>query len=61
MVNEFLTGLSATQPVLWALFVLGVIGAASLALSLFWGGLFRIGSWIWGFRIWGARPGSRAD
>ena len=36
MVNEFLTNLSSAQPVLWGLFVLGVIGAASLVLSLFW-------------------------
>ena len=56
MVNEFLTNLSAAQPVLWALFVLGVIGAASLVLSLFWGGLFRLASWVGKLK-----PKARAD
>ena len=39
--NDFLTGLSSGQPVLWALFVLAVMAAAALVLSVFWGGLFR--------------------
>ncbi len=39
--NEFLTGLSSGQPLLWALFVLGVMTAAALSLSVFWGAVFR--------------------
>ena len=39
--NEFLTGLSSGQPLLWAVFVLGVMATAALSLSLFWGGVFR--------------------
>ncbi len=38
--NEFLTGLSSGQPLLWALFVLGVMAVAALSLSVFWGGVF---------------------
>ena len=40
--NEFLTGLSSGQPLLWALFVLGVMAVAALSLSAFWGGVFRV-------------------
>ena len=39
--NEFLTGLGSGQPLLWALFVLGVMAVTALSLSLFWGGVFR--------------------
>ena len=39
--NEFLTGLSAGQPLLWALFVLGVMAVVAVSLSIFWGGVFR--------------------
>ncbi len=42
--NEFLTGLSSGQPLLWAVFVIGVMAATALSLSAFWGGLFRIAS-----------------
>ena len=44
--NEFLTGLSSGTPLLWALFVLGVMGSAALALTLFWGTVFRAGGWL---------------
>ena len=40
--NEFLTGLSNGQPVVWALFVLGVMAVTALLLSSFWGGVFRM-------------------
>ena len=40
--NEFLTGLSSSQPLLWALFVLGVMAVAALSLSAFWGAVFRV-------------------
>ena len=40
--NEFLTGLSSGQPLLWAVFVLGVMATAALTLSLFWAGVFRV-------------------
>ena len=40
--NEFLTGLSSGQPLLWALFVLGVMAVAALSLTAFWGGVFRV-------------------
>ncbi len=36
---EFLTGLSSGQPVLWALFVLGVISSLALLLGQFWNGV----------------------
>ena len=36
---EFLGGLSSGQPLLWALFVLGVIAGLALLLSLFWNGV----------------------
>ena len=39
--NEFLTNLSSGQPWLWAVFVLGVMASAAVALSLFWGTVFR--------------------
>ena len=39
--NEFLTTLSSGQPLLWALFVLAVVAAAALSLTLFWGAFFR--------------------
>lgn len=39
--NEFLTGLSSGPPWLWGLFVLGVMAAAALSLTAFWGALFR--------------------
>ena len=40
--NEFLTSLSSGQPLLWAVFVLGVMSATALLLSAFWGGVFRL-------------------
>lgn len=40
--NEFLTGLSSGQPLLWALSVLGVMAVAALTLTAFWGGVFRV-------------------
>ena len=40
--NEFLTSLSNGQPVVWALFVLGVMAVTALLLSSFWGGVFRM-------------------
>ena len=40
--NEFLTGLSSGQSLLWAVFVLGVMAAAALSLTVFWGGVFRV-------------------
>ena len=39
--NEFLTSLSSGQPLLWAVFVLAVMAATALSLTLFWGGFFR--------------------
>ena len=39
LMYEFLTGLSSGQPLLWALFVLGVIAGLALLLSLFWNGV----------------------
>ena len=39
--SEFLTALSSGQPLLWALFVLGVMAAVAVSLSVFWGGVFR--------------------
>ena len=39
--TEFLTDLSAGPPLLWAVFVLGVMAVAALSLSVFWGGIFR--------------------
>ena len=42
--NEFLTDLSADSPLLWALFVLGVIAASALTLSVVSGLLLRLGA-----------------
>ena len=39
--SEFLTGLSSGPPLLWALFVLGVMAVVAVSLSIFWGGVFR--------------------
>ena len=44
--NEFLTSLSDGLPVVWALFVLGVMAATALLLSAFWGGVFRMSAWL---------------
>ena len=44
--NEFLTGLSSGTPLLWAVFVLGVMASAALVLTLFWGTVFRAGGWL---------------
>lgn len=44
--HEFLTGLSSGPPVLWGLFVLGVMAAAALSLSAFWTALFRAAAWL---------------
>ena len=40
--SEFLTGLSSGQPLVWALFVLGVMATAALTLSAFWAAVFRV-------------------
>ena len=48
--SEFLTALSSGQPLLWALFVLGVMAVAALSLSAFWGGVFRALGLLWGGR-----------
>lgn len=42
--NEFLTNLSVDSPLLWALFVLGVVVASALALSVVTGLLLRLGT-----------------
>ena len=42
--NEFLTNLSADNPLLWALFVLGVVAASALAMSVVTGLLLRLGT-----------------
>jgi fumarate reductase subunit D len=42
--NEFLTNLSADNPLLWALFVLGAVVASALALSVVTGLLLRLGT-----------------
>ena len=39
--NEFLTSLSSGQPLIWAVFVLGVMAVVALSLTLFWGAFFR--------------------
>ena len=44
--NEFLTSLSNGQPVVWALFVLGVMAVTALLLTAFWGGVFRMSAWL---------------
>jgi uncharacterized membrane protein len=47
--NEFLTSFSSDQSALWAVFVLGVVIATALGLSLFWSAIFRLGSMIISF------------
>ena len=42
--NEFLTNLSADNPLLWALFVLGLVAASALVLSIVTGQLLRLGT-----------------
>lgn len=42
--NEFLTNLSADNPLLWALFVLGLVAASALVLSIVTGLLLRLGT-----------------
>jgi|GEM_PF-2447417 hypothetical protein len=42
--NEFLSDLSADSPLLWALFVLGVVASSALILSLVSGLAIRLGS-----------------
>ena len=44
--NEFLNGISSGTPLLWAVFVLGVMASAALVLTLFWGTVFRAGGWL---------------
>lgn len=44
--NEFLTDLSADSPLLWALFVLGVVASSALILSVVSNSLIRLGSMI---------------
>ncbi|NQW22980.1 MAG: hypothetical protein HQ475_05990 [SAR202 cluster bacterium] len=41
--NDFLANLSAESPVLWALFVVGVVAASALALSVVTGLMLRLG------------------
>ena len=43
---EFLISLSSGQPLLWAVFVLGVMAAASLSLTVFWGTILRAADWL---------------
>ena len=40
--NEFLTDLSSGFPLLWAVFVLGVMVSTALGLTVFWGAVFRV-------------------
>ena len=47
--NEFLTGLSADSPLLWALFVLGVVVVTALTLSALSNLLLRLGAALAGF------------
>ncbi len=44
--NEFLTGLSSGTPLLWAVFVLGVMATAALALTAFWDAVLRSAGWM---------------
>ena len=44
--NEFLTDLSSDSPLLWALFVLGVVASSALMLSVVSTSLIRLGSAI---------------
>ena len=48
--NEFLTSLSSGQPLLWAVFVLGVMAVVAVSLTLFWGGFFRVAAALRGLR-----------
>jgi len=48
--NEFLTGLSSGQPLIWAVFVLGVMAVVAMSLTLFWGGFFRLAATLRGLR-----------
>ena len=48
--NEFLTNLSSGQPLLWAVFVLGVMATVALSLTLFWGTFFRAAAALRGLR-----------
>lgn len=56
--NEFLTNLSSGQPLLWAVFVLGVMAVVAVSLTLFWGGFFRAAAAIRG--LW-HRPSADGD
>lgn len=40
--NDFLANLSADSPLLWALFVVGVVAASALALSVVTGLMLRL-------------------
>ncbi|MDA1128747.1 MAG: hypothetical protein O2913_08620 [Chloroflexi bacterium] len=51
--NEFLIDLSADNSLVWALFVLGVVAASALALSVVTGLLLRLGEAV------GSRLGRR--
>ena len=48
--NEFLTSLSSGTPLLWALFVLGVMAVAATSLTAFWGTVFRVAGMLRGGR-----------
>ena len=48
--NEFLTDLSSGQPLLWAVFVLGVMAAVALTLTAVWGTFFRVAGFLRGLR-----------
>ena len=39
--NEFLTDFSSNHTLLWALLIIGVIGASAIGLHLFWTAVFR--------------------
>ena len=39
--NEFLTNFSSNHTLLWALLIIGVIGASAIGLHLFWTAVFR--------------------
>ena len=56
--NEFLTSLSSGQPLLWAVFVLGVMAVVAVSLTLFWGGFFRVAAALLGVR---RRPAADGD
>ena len=40
--SEFLTSLSNSYPLLWALFVMAVVAVISLVLFFFWEAIFRL-------------------